>query len=117
MRFAIPSFLAALLLAASSAPVHAGSSSFAQLEGSPQLRSASALVLDAQGNVIYDKDADAVRPIASITKLMTAMVILDAKLDLEKRITIDKRGALAGVSSSNISSSGSRMDWLMLLFS
>ncbi|MCB1677669.1 MAG: serine hydrolase [Halioglobus sp.] len=91
MRFTTHAVLAALLLAAGSALVHAGDSRFAQLEGNPQLRSASALVLDAQGNVIYGKDADAVRPIASITKLMTAMVILDAKLDLQQRITIDKR--------------------------
>jgi len=62
---------------------------FTDLAGNPDLRSASALVLDAGGNVIYGKDVDTVRPIASITKLMTAMVVLDAELDLEERITID----------------------------
>jgi phosphomethylpyrimidine synthase len=34
-------------------------------------------VLDSTGRVIYDKDADTVRSIASITKLMTAVVVLD----------------------------------------
>ena len=38
------------------------------------------LVLDeATGRVLMSKDADAVVPIASLTKLMTAMVVLDAK--------------------------------------
>ncbi len=63
---------------------------FTDLPGNPGLRSASALVLDADGNVIYGKDVDTVRPIASITKLMTAMVILDAGLNLDEKITITK---------------------------
>jgi len=54
------------------------------------LRSASALVLDADtGEVVYNKNSDAVVPIASITKLMTAMVLLDADLPLEEIIYID----------------------------
>tara|TARA_R110002110_G_scaffold205066_2_gene416800 strand:+ start:3540 stop:4376 length:837 start_codon:yes stop_codon:yes gene_type:complete len=65
-------------------------SKFTDLKGQPQLRSASAIVLDADGNLIYGKDVNTVRPIASITKLMTAMVILDAGLDLEEKITITK---------------------------
>ena len=40
------------------------------------------------GNLIYGKDVDTVRPIASITKLMTAMVVLDAGLDLDEKITV-----------------------------
>jgi serine-type D-Ala-D-Ala endopeptidase (penicillin-binding protein 7) len=55
------------------------------------LRSSSALVLDADtGEVVIDKNADAVTPIASITKLMTAMVILDRNLDLNQRIVISR---------------------------
>ena len=65
-------------------------SQFSGLEGSPDLRSASALVVGADGDVIYGKDVDTIRPIASITKLMTAMVILDAGLDLEEPITVTK---------------------------
>ena len=71
-----------------SGTIAASDSSFNGLKGNPGLRSASALVLDAQGNVIYGKDIDTIRPIASITKLMTAMVILDAALDLDKMVTI-----------------------------
>lgn len=65
---------------------------FVALQGNPGLHSASAIVLDSKGNLIYAKDADTVRPIASITKLMTAMVVLDAVLDagldLDEPITI-----------------------------
>ena len=56
------------------------------------LRSSSALVLDADtGEVVIDKNADAVTPIASITKLMTAMVSLDRGLDLEQRIVLSRQ--------------------------
>jgi serine-type D-Ala-D-Ala endopeptidase (penicillin-binding protein 7) len=55
------------------------------------LRSSSALVVDADtGEIVIDKDADAVTPIASITKLMTAMVILDRGLDMDQRIVISR---------------------------
>ncbi len=65
-------------------------SDFTGLKGSPNLRSASALIINAEGQVIYSKDIDTVRPIASITKLMTAMVILDSGLDLNKKISVTK---------------------------
>jgi D-alanyl-D-alanine endopeptidase (penicillin-binding protein 7) len=68
----------------------AAASRFTGLEGSPNLRSASALVLSADGALIYGKDIDTVRPIASITKLMTAMVILDSGVDLAEPITVTK---------------------------
>lgn len=48
------------------------------------------LVLDEDsGRVLMSKDADAVVPIASLTKLMTAMVLLDAKLDPEQMLRIE----------------------------
>ena len=53
------------------------------------LRSASALVEDQQtGELLVQKQAETVQPIASITKLMTAMVVLDAQIDLLEPITI-----------------------------
>ena len=53
------------------------------------LRSAVALVQDAaSGETLYAKNQDAILPIASITKLMTAIVMLEAKLDLEQRVVI-----------------------------
>ncbi|MEM1113541.1 MAG: serine hydrolase [Pseudomonadota bacterium] len=63
---------------------------FTELDGNPNLRSASVIVLDGDGDVIYRKDADSVRPIASITKLMSAMVIIDSGVDLSEKITITK---------------------------
>jgi D-alanyl-D-alanine endopeptidase (penicillin-binding protein 7) len=86
----IPTLLTALLLTWLATSSAGFASSFEQLDGNPNLRSESALVIDAKGNLIYGKDVDAVRPIASITKLMTAMVILDAGLDLDEKITITK---------------------------
>lgn len=53
------------------------------------LGSQHALVVDANsGDVIMEKNAQEVVPIASITKLMTGMVILDAELDMSEKITI-----------------------------
>ena len=53
------------------------------------LRSSSVLVQDAaSGETLLSKNTDAILPIASITKLMTAMVVLDRGLDLEDRVVI-----------------------------
>jgi D-alanyl-D-alanine carboxypeptidase/D-alanyl-D-alanine endopeptidase (penicillin-binding protein 7) len=50
-----------------------------------------ALVFDEDtGQILLEKDAHAVVPIASLTKLMTAMVVLDAKLDMDQLISIDE---------------------------
>jgi D-alanyl-D-alanine endopeptidase (penicillin-binding protein 7) len=53
------------------------------------LKSASVLVLDqVSGQTLLEKQAGAVVPIASLTKLMTAMVLLDAHLDPSELLTI-----------------------------
>ena len=97
--------LPALLLACSSLLVQAGS---AQISSGPVTLAAPAAVApplaapelpvsallhlplnarhvlvleEGSGRIVMAKDADAVVPIASLTKLMTAMVLLDAKLD------------------------------------
>lgn len=55
------------------------------------LKSVHALVVDVQtGERLYSKNASARAPIASLTKLMTAMVVLDAKQSLNTPITITK---------------------------
>jgi serine-type D-Ala-D-Ala endopeptidase (penicillin-binding protein 7) len=55
----------------------------------PALRSAAALVVDAKsGEVIYERDAGQAVPIASLTKLMTALVVLDAQQPLDEVIEI-----------------------------
>ncbi len=55
-----------------------------------KLKSQNVLILDpASHETLYAKGADQQTPIASITKLMTAMVVLDSGADLEEAITID----------------------------
>ena len=57
--------------------------------GAPVLKSSGVMVLDAAtGNTLYSKNADHATPIASITKLMTAMVVMDAKLPLDEPVQI-----------------------------
>ncbi|MGR5148211.1 D-alanyl-D-alanine endopeptidase [Photobacterium alginatilyticum] len=56
-----------------------------------QTASVSTFVTDLKsGETLFQKNADIVMPIASITKLMTAMVVLDADLSLKEKITFDK---------------------------
>lgn len=56
---------------------------------SPGLHSHAALLLDMQnGEALYQKNATQVVPIASITKLMTAMVMLDAHLPMNEEFLI-----------------------------
>ncbi|MGB8337944.1 MAG: serine hydrolase [Burkholderiales bacterium] len=58
-------------------------------DGKPNLQSASAIVLDQiNGTELYGKNTDNLQPIASITKLMTAMIVLDSKQDMDEPITI-----------------------------
>jgi D-alanyl-D-alanine endopeptidase (penicillin-binding protein 7) len=55
-----------------------------------RLSSANVLVLDAaEGKAVYAKAADEVTPIASLTKLMTAMVVLDARQSMDEVLSID----------------------------
>lgn len=54
------------------------------------LGSQSVLVVDDAGKVLVEKNADAIVPIASLTKLMTAMVVLDARPDMDEKIAIDR---------------------------
>jgi len=49
----------------------------------------SYIVTDTQGQVLNERDADQQRPIASITKLMTVMVVLDAKQSLDEDIKLN----------------------------
>jgi D-alanyl-D-alanine endopeptidase (penicillin-binding protein 7) len=54
-----------------------------------QIKSSAVMVIrHDDGSLLYAKNTNTVVPIASITKLMTAMVVLDAKLPLREYITI-----------------------------
>ncbi|SFL58131.1 serine hydrolase [Rugamonas rubra] len=55
------------------------------------LGSQSVLVVeDGTGKILLEKNSNVQVPIASLTKLMTAMVVLDAKQDMDAPISIDK---------------------------
>jgi D-alanyl-D-alanine endopeptidase (penicillin-binding protein 7) len=57
--------------------------------GEPDLASAKALVMDqATGEIIYAKNINTPTPIASVTKLMTAMVMLDAHLPMDETLVV-----------------------------
>ncbi|MBH1961940.1 MAG: D-alanyl-D-alanine endopeptidase [Rhodocyclales bacterium] len=70
-----------------------GESSSALMADGPKglaLQSSAVLVQDQRtGEILYEKNAQAILPIASITKLMMAMVALDIKPDLQEPLTID----------------------------
>src|SRR4030088_2813981 len=79
-----------LVLALTVGFAHAG-----EVSGAPRaqkvvlLRSSAVLVQDADtGEVVINKNSEAVVPIASITKLMTAMVLLDSGVDLNMRVVL-----------------------------
>jgi len=68
----------------------------------PELSAQSVLVFDqASGQPLLAKNADMQTPIASITKLMTAMLVVDAALPLDEKITItsEDRDTLKGTGS------------------
>jgi D-alanyl-D-alanine endopeptidase (penicillin-binding protein 7) len=55
----------------------------------PKLKSSSVLIVDqSDSSVLYSRHPDVAAPIASITKLMTALVVLDADQSLDEPITI-----------------------------
>ena len=68
----------------------------------PLLSSQAALIVNNRtGEVLYQKNMNRVMPIASISKLMSAMVVLDARLNMNEVITIteDEIDRLKGTGS------------------
>jgi len=65
------------------------SSAVLKFASMPRMRSSIVLIYDENGKKpLHSKNADVISPIASITKLMTAMVVLDAKLPLDEEISL-----------------------------
>lgn len=57
----------------------------------PALSARSAVLMDREsGRVLYAKEADEPRPIASITKLMTALVAVELHPDLSSTVTVER---------------------------
>ena len=108
--------LVALLFSASTllAPVALATKAPAQQE----LASGSALLVDLKTNeVLYSSNPDYVVPIASVTKLMTAVVTQDAKPAMDQQLPIvikdvkEMRGVFSRV---RVGSELSRRDMLQL---
>ena len=76
------------------------------------LEAASVLLMDAgTGTVILEKNADEKRPVASVTKLMTILLVLEAldegKITLEQEVTVSKAAAGMGGSQALLDAGGS----------
>lgn len=86
-------FLAVLLQAPVCAAPDAGT-------GAPEVSAQSAIVVEAStGAVLYEKDADTSRPMASTTKLMTALVAVEAG-GLDEVVTVPRQAV--GVEGSSV---------------
>lgn len=84
-----------VVLRKAAAPVAPPVATFGQVAGLHQvedpldLKSSVAYVLDQNTNeVLFSKNPQAVLPIASITKLMTALVVVEAGLSLDDKLTV-----------------------------
>jgi len=65
----------------------------------PELLARSAIVVDqASGRAILEKNSKAILPIASITKLMAAIVVLESGVDLSEIISVSKQNKVQGKS-------------------
>lgn len=84
----------------------------------PQIASGSAMIVDLNTHdVLYASHPDIVKPIASISKVMTAMVVLDAHLPLDEilRVDISQTPEMKGIYSRvRLNSEISRRNMLLL---
>jgi len=83
-----------------------------------KLKSSSVLVMDpSDSSVLYARHSDVAMPIASITKLMTALVVLDARQSLDEPIQIsdaDRDLPKGGFSRLTVGTTLSRGDLMHL---
>lgn len=76
----------------------------------PGLRSGAALVLDTtHSSVLYSRNAEVAMPIASITKLMTALVVMDAEQPLDEPLEISSEDRSPGKGSRSRLVPGTRL--------
>ncbi|EFP99446.1 penicillin-binding protein 7 [Escherichia coli DEC6E] len=117
-KFRVSLFSLALMLAVPLAPQAVAKTAAATTASQPEIASGSAMIVDLNTNkVIYSNHPDLVRPIASISKLMTAMVVLDARLPLDEKLKVDisQTPEMKGVYSRvRLNSEISRKDMLLL---
>lgn len=76
----------------------------------PEVRSSTVLVVDAKdSSVLFAQRDEAVRPIASITKLMTALVVLGGGQSLDEVVTISVEDRKTELSSASRLAVGTRL--------
>jgi D-alanyl-D-alanine endopeptidase (penicillin-binding protein 7) len=81
--------LVGLVPSAQAARHHSHHAAAASDPSTMALLSSTALVIDqTTQQVVFSKNPDPVHPIASITKLMTALVVLEAAQDLDEQISV-----------------------------
>lgn len=68
----------------------------------PNVTAAFSVVMDEQGTVYFARDADVESHIASITKVMTAIVALDSGTSLDSTVTVSQKAAQIGESSATL---------------
>ncbi|MFJ5766554.1 D-alanyl-D-alanine carboxypeptidase family protein [Lysinibacillus sp. NPDC093210] len=71
----------------------------------PSLHSQNALLLNDNGDVLYEKNADAIIFPASLTKIMTAIVAIEASTDLQTQTMVTPQ-TIAKYTAQNASMSG-----------
>ena len=118
LKFRVSLLSLALVLAVPFAPQAVAKTATTAAASQPEIASGSAMIVDLNTNkVIYSNHPDLVRPIASITKLMTAMVVLDARLPLDEKLKVDisQTPEMKGIYSRvRLNSEISRKDMLLL---
>lgn len=88
-----------------------GSSLVNKIQGQPDVSASAALLLDAQtGEVLYSKNIDRALPIASITKVMTAVVTADARLNMNERIIFQPEDFIGAKQASSTLRVGDEMN-------
>lgn len=87
--FALPWFVLYCFLFFS--PADAGAASKKRTADLATLRSSAVVILDARSSkILYQKNPRVVMPIASLTKLMTALVVLEARQNMKQKLTVTK---------------------------
>ena len=92
----------ALITSVSQAAHHRTHQSVRVRTDEPDLRSSSALVLDTtHQSVLYSRKAEMAAPIASITKLLTVLVVADAGQPLDEPIQLTTEDRIVGKGASS----------------
>jgi len=90
----------------------------AATQSSPEVRSKAVLVLDAgSGDVLFARNANSALSIASLTKLMTALVVIESRQSLDEVITVtreDRDGARGAASRLTVGAVLTRGDLMHL---